>query len=361
MDFYVSRNQTLFTLHYTVFCTNTRDSRICLFIFPQDVKSITSENTYPNVLPSPNISLRFTMSKPPTLKIPAETKPKPQYLHIVQTLMTLASLRDFTVYIDSFNLGPDRRALFSSLPSVFSGLKYTSTPATVEQFSPPPYHHEPSSPAQTSAESTHPDRKRRLSSDSPSPSANKRILHTLDNLLHRVDRLEDMTAPCRYNSEEQEDIINHVNETVDDQLANVHVQILEMEENTEEMQNRLTFVGEEIREEVAEVRHEVAGVEDEVAEMRKEVEEVAGIRNRRVRATEIQEEVAKVRQEVVEMRQEMREELEQTREEMREMRKEMKELFKLLMSGACGGGGGGGNEKARVSFNAGSQASDDTQ
>jgi len=255
-------------------------------------------------------------------------------------------------------------------------MKSTLAPATVEQeLSPPPYLQEPSSPARTPTESTNPDRKRRLSSDSPSPSANKRIFLTLDKLLSRVDRLEGIAAPCRYNSEEQDDIINHVNETVDEQLADVHVQILEMGENTEEMQQRLTHVGDEIRDEVAEVRDEVAGVEEEVAEMREKVDEVSGLRKRRARGAEIRDEVAKLRQEVIELRLEMRQEMEQTREEMRqEMRQEMEqlreemrqergqrqeemrvvmELLKGLASGPCGGGG--------RRFNAASQPSESPQ
>ncbi|KAK4165596.1 hypothetical protein QBC43DRAFT_30835 [Cladorrhinum sp. PSN259] len=352
MDFYVSPNQALFTLHCAIFSKNTRDSHINMFIYPEDVKSITCEDTYPNVVSSPNISLRFIMSKLATLEIPTEFKPKTRSLNMVQTLRTLASIKDFTVYIDTFNLAPGRRDLFCSLPSVFSRyhLKTSSTQAAAEQLSPPPYQEESPSPAQTSAES---NRKRRLGTDSPPQPVAKRILHTLDEIIHRVDRLEDM-APCRFNSEEFEGIMHHVNETLDHQLAGVQVDILEIRENTENMQD------------------EVAGVEEEVADVREEIKEVAGIRKRTVRATEIREEVAKVRQEVVEMRQEvaemrqgmeqarqeMRQEMEQTRQELRQqMEQTLQEMLNVMMSGARSGG----NEKAKVLLNAESQASDNTQ
>ena len=148
-----SRNCALFTLHCIIFCTDIRDSHFYMFIYPEDVKSITFEDTYPNVVSTPNMSIRFVMSNPPFLEIPPECIPKPQSLHMLQTLRTLASLRDFTIYMDTFNFSPGRRALFSSLESVFlnHNLRRPSTQATVEQVALPVYE-ELGSPAQLSVE-----------------------------------------------------------------------------------------------------------------------------------------------------------------------------------------------------------------
>lgn len=142
-DVNISQGPTLFTLRYHA-CCKPHDVHIRIFIHPEDIKSITSEKKQFDIL------LHFILSKPPTLNIPSNITPKWPSLLPVQSLMTFASLQEFTVCITSINYPLDQRDQLSLLLSLLS--RYSpdtpSDPATVQQL--PPYHGEPSTPVESS-------------------------------------------------------------------------------------------------------------------------------------------------------------------------------------------------------------------
>ncbi|KAK3990020.1 hypothetical protein QBC44DRAFT_342088 [Cladorrhinum sp. PSN332] len=344
MDLYVSvsENQALFALHCLVFCTgSTPDRRIYLFVPPENVKSIESQHTHPSLplaeQPDTFIPLRFSMTKPPSFEIPtAPFKPKPRSMNLVATTTALASVQDFTIYFNRLSFTPDIQKQLSSLPSIFStsdlktlegqdSIKHlyrhpdskeikapspgpssnTSIKETVEESSPPPYIE------------AQPNRKRQRTSESLSPSIDKRILLAFDQVAQRIDRLEKRApesiapTPCRYSTEEMEHIISHVNDRIDDQLTGIHI---ELEEKVTE------------------------GTEQLVVEKTEETQEQFwnGIREELVE----------------EMREEVKQELKKL---MVEMKTELfRDMARAMMSAAYGG-----NEKA-MSLGAGTQSSEST-
>jgi len=351
LDVNVSENQAFFALRYLIFCKGSNpDGHIYLLIFPEDVESI--KHTYPSLpsvaQPSMFIALRFSMTKPPSLEIPTVPfKPKPRSINRIATITALASVQDFTIYFDILNLTPAVRSHLLLLPSIFSShhLKtvegedstnhlhhrtggqvirapspstsdHTSTKETVEEPSPPPYEGRLDGPAQPF---TPTGRKRQRTSELLSPSTDKRILLALDQVVQRLDRLEEIVpesialASCRYDTEEAEHIISHVDDRIDDQLTGVHIQL---EEKVME------------------------GTEQLVAEKTEETQEQ--LRNG-------------IREELLgEMREEVRHELKKL---MTEIKTEVfRDMARMMMSAAYGG-----NEKARMSFDAESQATESTQ
>ncbi|KAK3994814.1 hypothetical protein QBC44DRAFT_379232 [Cladorrhinum sp. PSN332] len=346
-DVNISQDETsLFTIRYHAHC-KPRDVCIRVLVCPEDIQSITSEEKQVDIL------LHFIMSKPPTLDIPPNIKPKLHSLSTVQSLMTFASLQEFTVCITSIDYPLDQRAQLSSLLSLLS--RYSpnipSAPATVEQLPPPPYHRESS----TLAEGEHstpvePNRKRRLSSDSPSQLANKRISLDIKELTDHVNQI----PPCRYDSEEREDILNGVDCFINRQLGGIEVEALEIQDRVGELEGQVAVV----QEEVAEVRDGMGEIEEQTAKMQKIIKKTADMGKE---VAKVLDKVVKVEQQVAEVRQEMKQmqkEMQKQEQSRQKMWEDLKELLTGLMSGAWGGGG---NEKARVSFNAGSQASDNTQ
>lgn len=135
-----------------------------------------------------------------------------------------------------------------------------------------------------------PDRKRRRTSEPPSPSsapADKRILTQLAALQSRVEQLEKMLAdsgraadcehtPCRYDSEEVAHILGHVNDKIDNDMLDVKIELEDqvlgetqqlVVEKTEEQQSQLWN---EMREGLMEeMRREIK--EELMAELKKEL------------------------------------------------------------------------------------------
>lgn len=83
----------------------------------------------------------------------------------------------------------------------------------------------------------------------------------------RIERLEMMIlepaarSPCRYNSEEAEHLINHVNDRIDDQFTGVHVELQDkVMEDTERLVTEKTEESqEELRKGLRNVDGRVAG------------------------------------------------------------------------------------------------------
>ncbi|KAK3996379.1 hypothetical protein QBC44DRAFT_231879 [Cladorrhinum sp. PSN332] len=372
MDLHVdaSEAQAMFALHGCVFLKGSKPNKLSLYLFihPENVESVEYDgNTGPSIpamqrVPSNNyIRLRFSMTQPPSFVVPKHRPlvPKARSEGLLDTMKALASVKDFTMYLDMLRLVPAIRYQLSLLPSVFlfndlktderhaaiQGLYHgaggqvinlgdvatapspspsnnASIKETVEGPSPPPYIEK--GPLQSPVQLFTPsDRKRRRTSELLSPTTDKRILLAFSQAVKRnaeleirLERLEKMVqesgarTPCRYNTEEMEHIIGHVDDRIDDQLVGVHI---ELEDKVME------------------------GTEQLVAEKTEETQEQLwnGIRE------ELMEEV---RQEV---KRELKEELKQ--ELMAEIKSELfRDMAQAMMSAACGG-----NEKASMSFGAG--------
>ncbi|KAK0737199.1 hypothetical protein B0T21DRAFT_159638 [Apiosordaria backusii] len=393
MDLHVdaSEDQAIFALHGCVFLKSGKPNKLNLYLFvhPENIQSVEyNDNTGPSIpamqrVPSNSfISLRFSMTQPASFVVPKNRPlvPKARSEGLVDTMKALASVQDFTIYLNMLQLVPETRYQLSLLPSVFlfNDLKTderwaaiqrlyhgaggqvinlgdvaaapspgpsnnTSIKETVEESSPPPYVekgplqspaqlytpsgvYSQSPPFQSPLTQAPSDRKRRRTSEHLSPSTtDKHILLAFGQVVKRnaeleirLERLEKMVqesaarTPCRYNSEEMEHIIGHVDDRIDDQLTGVHI---ELEDKVME------------------------GTEHLVAKKSEETQEQLwnGIRE------ELMEEI---REELMEkMRQEVKREL------MAEIKMELfRDMAQAMMSVACGG-----NEKASMSFSAGNR------
>ncbi|KAK4159845.1 hypothetical protein QBC43DRAFT_373529 [Cladorrhinum sp. PSN259] len=195
-----------------------------------------------------------------------------------------------------------------------------------------------------------PDKRSRLSSDSPVQSPNKRYTLAVEELKDRVNHIQDVmiTSPCAYNDEAQEDILNRVDATVERQLEDMECEILEVKRDVEELQEKnggLQDEVEELREGLDKIERRTEDVEnmlDETTNIRKEVAEVGE------KLGKVEQQVVEMRQEIKQERDERRQEMERLREEIRngqqmqqEMWKEMKGLLANLKSGVWGSGRGG--------------------
>ncbi|KAK0661699.1 hypothetical protein QBC41DRAFT_235589 [Cercophora samala] len=229
----------------------------------------------------------------------------------------------------------------------------TSVMDTMEESSPPPYVEKAplqSSPAyvettplQNSPRPVTPsDRKRRRTSDPSSSSRlDKRLLldfgqgqafkkHTAE-LESRIERLERMVqepaarTPCRYDSEEADHIIGHIDDRIDDQLTGVHI---ELEEKVMEgTKHFLTEKTEESQEELWKGLRETL-----MEELREELME--SLREELTRKLR-QELMGKIREEV-------------KRELMAEIKAELfRDMAQAMMGVACGGG----SEKTKMLLN----------
>lgn len=370
MDLHVdaSQDQAIFALHGCVFLKGGKPNKLSLYLFihPENIQSVEYEhNTGPSIPamqqePSKNfIRLRFGMTQPPTFVVPKDRPlaPKPRSEGLLDMIKALASVQDFSIYLNMLQLVPAIRYQLSLLPLVFlfNDLKtderrvaiqrlyhgaggqvidlhdVVSAPSprsssdslikeTVEDSLPPPYVEK--GPLQSPPQLfTPPDRKRRRTSDLLSPSTtNKHILLAFGKVVKRnaelemrVERLEKMVqdsaarTPCRYNTEEMEHIVGHVDDRIDDQLISVHV----------ELEDRVMESTEHLVAEKTEEAHEQLwnGLREELMdEMRKEV------------------------------KRELKEEL------MAEIKIELfRDMAQAMMSAACAPG----NEKASMSFGAG--------
>lgn len=283
-----------------------------------------------------SIRLRFTMAQLPSLVVPNNMplEPKPKSKAVLDSLKALATVHSFTIYLEMLRLGLETRHQLSLLPSVFSSINVRSrlrtdvvradlrklykgvgghaldldviakpgagpsnetgkqlVQQTIEEVA-PAYTKDDSlqSPAQVITPS---DRKRRRTSESLSPSTttDKRILAAFAQLAKRhadlqsrVAHLEKMVAdsrcdhtPCRCDTEEIENIIEHVNDKIGNDMDDVRWELEDkvfgetrelVLEKTEEQQSQLWAdmreglmdeMRQEIKEELkAELRQELA-------------------------------------------------------------------------------------------------------
>ncbi|KAK4176045.1 hypothetical protein QBC36DRAFT_330164 [Triangularia setosa] len=389
MDLHVdaSEDQAIFVLHSCVFLKSGKPNKLKLYLFihPERIQSVEyNNNTGPPIpamqrVPSNSfIGLRFSMTQPPSFVVPKNRPlvPKARSEGLLDTMKALASVQDFTIYLNMLQLVPEIRYQLSLLPSVFlfndmktderwaaiqrlyhgagghvinlgdvavapspSPSNNTSIKETVEDSLPPPYAEK--GPLQSPAQLFTPsDRKRRRTSELLSPSTtDKRILLAFGQVVKRnteleirLERLEKMVqesaarTPCRYNTEEVEHIIGHVDDRIDDQLTGVHI---ELEDKV--MEGTEHLVAEKTEETQAQIWNGIR--EGLMEEIREELME------------EIREELMeKIREELMEK---MREEVK--RELMAEIKIELfRDMAQAMMGVACGG-----NEKVKMSFGAG--------
>lgn len=286
--------------------------------------------------PNKFMRLRFLMTQPPSLAVPKDRplEPKPRSRDLFEALKSLATVQELNIYLDMLCHVPEVRDQLSLLPTVFSSTYLGDRPKTdsnrsnlqvlhkglgavildmgataagpdatlantvakqvvhetIEEVA-PAYTKDGSlcSPAQVITPS---DRKRRRTSESLSPStADKRILTAFAQLAKRhadlqsrVAHLEKMVAdsrcdhtPCRYDTEEIENIIEHVNDKIGNDMDDVRGELEDkvfgetrelVLEKTEEQQSQLWAdmreglmdeMRQEIKEELkAELRQELA-------------------------------------------------------------------------------------------------------
>ncbi|KAK4167974.1 hypothetical protein QBC43DRAFT_310555 [Cladorrhinum sp. PSN259] len=377
-----SEGQAIFALHGCVFLKGRKPNKLNLYLFihPENVQSVEYESSTGPSIPAMQqvssnnyISLRFNMTQTPSFIVPKDRPlvPKARSEGLLDTMKALASAQRLTLYLDILQLVQETRDQLSLLPSVFlfndlktderradirrlyhgtggqvvnlgdiatapspSPSNNTSIRETVEE-SPPPYVEKGrlQSPVQLFTPS---DRKRRRSSELLSPSTtDKRILLAFSRVCKRnaeleirLERLEKMVqesaarSPCRYNTEEMEHIIGHVDDRIDDQLTGVHI---ELEEKVME------------------------GTEQLVAEKTEETQEKLWNDIREDLMEEMRDEVKR------ELKEEIKQEL------MAEIKMELfRDMAQAMMSAAGDGGQRASNEKSKMSLGAGSQASPST-
>ncbi|KAK4457303.1 hypothetical protein QBC42DRAFT_256446 [Cladorrhinum samala] len=277
MDLHVdsSTNQAIFTLHGDTFLKgSSKPFPLYLFVYPENIQSIeSSPDTYPPILttsgslpPTAFIPLRFKLTEPPTFIVPKHPLvPKARSSQLLDTIKALACVQDFSIRFNKLNLVPEIRSQLSSLPSVFSAneLKTDKRRGALQML----YHGaggeavslrdiiaatqgdtsikeaiEETLPKYTRDEhsKTSSGRKRQRTSESSSPPPNDK--HALLDFKIRLERLEKMVqesmdhTPCRYNTEEMDDLMGSIDNRIDDQLMGVHIELEEkVMEGTEEL------------------------------------------------------------------------------------------------------------------------------
>ncbi|KAK3396862.1 hypothetical protein B0T20DRAFT_462122 [Sordaria brevicollis] len=338
--------RALFVIHAAIYLKgSSHDYQIRLFVYPENIRSIEFErNADPPTAhleapPNMHMRLRFLMTQPPSLMIPKDRplSPKERSRDLLETLKTLAAVQELDLYLNKFPFVPEHREQLSLLPGIFSSTKRCARPKTdflrsnpqdmykgrgaviyetgatavgpnatwadsaskdvdtTEQVA-PAYTKDGSlrSPAQVII--TPPDRKRRRTSESRSPSdVGKRILTTLSDLQNRVQRLEKMLAdstrgndhtPCRYDSEEQEHIIGHLGDKIDNDMIDVR---FELEDKLFDETQQLVL--EKVEEQQSQLRKEME--EGWLDEIRQEIKKELKAELRRELAAEVKAELFK--------------------------------------------------------------------
>jgi hypothetical protein len=328
-----SRDRALFKLHGSVFL-KTRGSNnkrsLFLFIYPENLQSIecgaSNRSKMPGTRKNASISLRFTMTQPPSFVVPKNqpVNPKKVSQGVLDAIQALAKVKLFTIYLNSLNLAPETReqlALFPSVlathkhlltdqqranldtlyqgqggevvnfsetPATCSGAASSDTPTTAavqvketavtskeeDEALPPPYSESslsgsglqactgfgtylpplgapcvsPSNgcttirlrPCESQSNPAPPDKKRRPTSEPPSPPTqkSKRVLLAYGHLTKRIDgieshlkRLEEKVDrllnadPCRFDSEERDALFAHVNTKISDDMDSVRFEL----------------------------------------------------------------------------------------------------------------------------------------
>ncbi|KAK4171465.1 hypothetical protein QBC36DRAFT_339913, partial [Triangularia setosa] len=359
MDLHVdaSEDQAIFALHGCLFLKSGKPKKLKLYLFihPEYIQSVEyNNNTGPLIpvmqwVPFNNfIGLRFSMTQPLSFVVPKNRPlvPKARSKGLLDTMKALASVQDFTLYLNILlindrlyhgaggqviNLGDVAAAPSLSLSN------NTSIKETVEDSLPPPYDEKGSlqCPAQLFTPSGPVRPKRRRTSELMSPSttdnhillAFSQVVKRKTELESRLERLEKMVqesaarTPCRYNTEEMEHIIGHVDDRIDEQLTDFHIDLEDkVMEGTEHL------VAEKTQETQAQLWNGIR--EGLMEEIREELmEEIRG---------ELMENIR-----------------EETKREL--MAKIKVELFRD-MAQAMMGAVYGGNEKAKISFGVGNRA-----
>lgn len=313
----------MFKLHGYIYLEDGKTkATLYLLVHPEMIQSIEFARSHrPPAMQGPSgddfLSLDFTMIRPPSLVAPkvkiGSHNPKPRYQALFDSMKSLASLCQFTVYLNRLNLIPEHRDQLALLPSVFSpshpfglmrtderlasfdalfrgapgqvidlgktappGINHnqalwemaTETAAELTDVIPPPYPNGGSS-RNAPGSSTPNNRKRRISeslsltTDSfqsageprlslirtieneesdervqpnqfSTPTNRKRprtsdvirrLLDRIDSLNARVEQVEELIdqclnaeKTCRYDTEEVEEILGHMNAEIDERV-----------------------------------------------------------------------------------------------------------------------------------------------
>ncbi|EGO59431.1 hypothetical protein NEUTE1DRAFT_79532 [Neurospora tetrasperma FGSC 2508] len=132
IDLYVDTKKLLamFKLHgFILLKDGNTKKKLYLLVHPETIQSIEFARSHrPPAMQGPDgdnfISLEFTMTQPPSLVAPTANKgsyePRPRYQALFDSMKSLATLCQFTVYLNRLNLTPEYREQLALLPSVFS-------------------------------------------------------------------------------------------------------------------------------------------------------------------------------------------------------------------------------------------------
>lgn len=144
IDLYVDTKKLLamFKLHgFILLKDGNTKKKLYLLVHPETIQSIEFARSHrPPAMQGPDgdnfISLEFTMTQPPSLVAPTANKgsyePRPRYQALFDSMKSLATLCQFTVYLNRLNLTPEYREQLALLPSVFSSSRSSGLMRTDE-------------------------------------------------------------------------------------------------------------------------------------------------------------------------------------------------------------------------------------
>lgn len=119
-----TERQAIFVLHgFFFFKSGGPKAHLSLLIYPEKIQSIELERVYcsstTTVNDVPDVSLRFTMTQPPSLMVPKDRPltPKPRYQAVVDAIVSLGSVNRFTFHLS--DVPPDIQQELALLPSIF--------------------------------------------------------------------------------------------------------------------------------------------------------------------------------------------------------------------------------------------------
>lgn len=120
-----TQRQAIFALHgFFFFRTGGPKAHLSLLIYPEKIQSIELERIHcpPNTTLNnvPDVSLRFSMTQPPSLMVPKDKplEPKPRYQAVVDAIASLGSVNRFTFHLS--DVPPEIHQDLAFLPSIFS-------------------------------------------------------------------------------------------------------------------------------------------------------------------------------------------------------------------------------------------------
>ena len=140
VDLYVdtTKQQAIFALRgFFFFKSGGPKAYLSLLIYPERIQSIelahirppiTLAALVPTIKDAPGdsfVSLRFTMTQPPTLMVPKDRlfEPKPRYQAVVDTVISIGSVTQFSIYLS--DISPDVQQELAVISSIFSS-RYSS-------------------------------------------------------------------------------------------------------------------------------------------------------------------------------------------------------------------------------------------